>query len=362
MSVASKIYRLRSSVALVRIGKLLELFDANERVFVRIEIDNDSIISILQNFDGQRTVREVAESFSGVDLSELEDIVIFLNERFFLIEIDRAYDLDEYARRPRLYNHLEGLFEKTSKVEDSISRLDSKKVLVIGLGGVGTWVVRSLASVGVKHVYMMDDDVVELSNIHRQDFYEETDIGLLKTDSISAHVKNKYGYRYQGISTKVSGAESFRSAMYDLIINCADWPSVDETSQIVSDYCMPLGIPHVIGGGYNLHLTLIGQAIIPGKSACLTCFNNYFTAENARELRGVKKLYRESRKIGSLGAACAISASVTALESIKILLDVPVEKLAITNKRLEFNFSNMEFSSTEVPLDSRCGSCGWGAG
>lgn len=49
----------------------------------------------------------------------------------------------------------------------------------------------------------------------------------------------------------------------DLVINCADTPSVDYTSNIISNYCMKNKIPHIVGGGYNLHQTLIGQTIIP---------------------------------------------------------------------------------------------------
>lgn len=360
MSAANKVFRLRSSVALVRSGKILEFFDSNERIAIRIEIEYNLIVPLLQEFDGQKTVVEVSNKYPGLDLSELEDIIIFLNKNYLLVEVDLTYSESEYGSRPRLYNHLEGFFCKTSEVMTSVSKLDAKKILVIGLGGVGSWVVQSLAAVGAKHVYLMDDDVVEISNIHRQDFYGESDIGRYKVDSISEKIKKRYGYEYNSIKAKLVNIESFQSFDYDLIINCADWPSVDETSRLVSTYCMPRDIPHVIGGGYNLHLTLVGQAVIPGMSACFMCFEKFFAKENSRELFGVKKLYRESRKIGSFGAVCAVSASITALESMKLLLGIPIDRISILNKRLEFNLATMDFSSVDVPLSSRCGKCGWG--
>lgn len=360
MSVANKIFRLRASVALVRSGNILEFFDSNERISICIEIEYSLIVSLLQGFDGQKTVSEVAKQYSDLDFSELEDIIKFLNKNYLLVEVDFFYSESEYGSRPRLYNHLEGFFCTTSQVMKSVSKLDSKKILVIGLGGVGSWVVQSLAAVGAKHVHLMDDDVVELSNIHRQDFYCESDVSSYKADVVSQKIKKRYGYEYYSAKYKLVNTESFQGVDYDLVINCADWPSVDETSRLVSEYCMPRSIPHVIGGGYNLHLTLVGQAVIPSKSACFKCFQKFFVTENSRELFGVKKLYRESRKIGSLGAVCAVSASITALESIKILLDIPLDRISILNKRLELNLSSMAFSSVDVPLSSRCGECGWG--
>ena len=81
-------------------------------------------------------------------------------------------------------------------------------------------------------------------------------------------------------------------AHLDLIINCADEPNVDKTSRIVAEYAMEKRIPHIIGGGYNLHLTLIGQTIIPFKTACFECFNLFLKELNDTSLRNVKKLHK----------------------------------------------------------------------
>lgn len=56
------------------------------------------------------------------------------------------------------------------------------RVLVVGAGGLGSPVLRLLAESGAEHVTVVDDDVVEESNLHRQTLYVETDVGRLKTD------------------------------------------------------------------------------------------------------------------------------------------------------------------------------------
>lgn len=137
----------------------------------------------------------------------------------------------------------------------------------------------------------------------------------------------------------------------------ADYPSVDRTSRVVSDYCLKNGISHIIGGGYNLHLTLVGQVVIPGVTACLHCFDKVLAPMNTAELFGVKKLNRKFRKIGSLGAVCGVSASVTATEAIKIVFGAPLNFLAVVNKRVEFNLNDFDFGAFSVQRNVACEYC-----
>ncbi len=58
------------------------------------------------------------------------------------------------------------------------------RVLVIGAGGLGTPVLRLLANSTAEHVTVVDDDVVEESNLHRQTWFTEADLGRLKTECV----------------------------------------------------------------------------------------------------------------------------------------------------------------------------------
>lgn len=66
---------------------------------------------------------------------------------------------------------------------DGQQRLLDSRVIIIGLGGLGSPVAMYLAAAGVGHLVLVDDDVVELSNLQRQIVHRQAAVGLNKTDS-----------------------------------------------------------------------------------------------------------------------------------------------------------------------------------
>ena len=67
-------------------------------------------------------------------------------------------------------------------------RLAAAKVLVVGAGGLGSPALLYLAAAGVGTIGVVDADVVELTNLHRQVIHSDDDIGRLKTESAEAAV------------------------------------------------------------------------------------------------------------------------------------------------------------------------------
>ncbi|MFC9560755.1 ThiF family adenylyltransferase [Agromyces sp. NPDC056965] len=72
--------------------------------------------------------------------------------------------------------------------ETAQRRLAAARVLVVGAGGLGSVVVPSLAGAGVGTIGIADDDVVELSNLHRQTSHGVADLGRPKVDSLAETV------------------------------------------------------------------------------------------------------------------------------------------------------------------------------
>ena len=62
-------------------------------------------------------------------------------------------------------------------------RFGRAKVCVVGVGGIGNPVVTQLTAMGVGTIKIVDRDVVEISNLHRQHLYTEDDIGRVKVEA-----------------------------------------------------------------------------------------------------------------------------------------------------------------------------------
>ena len=357
-SVKDKIFRLRASVALVYNNGVLNLFKTNTRENLFLEIDYEKIIDLLFSFNGEKSIEKISNE-KEININILINLVKFLNKKNILIEIDKKYPSKLVEERYRIINFLEDYCYKTSEVLNKIENLKTKNVLIVGMGAVGSWIVDLLARDGVENFIIVDDDKVEISNLHRQNLYFEEDIGEYKVDCIEKRLKEinpniKIIKIYKKLTENFFNNFNYKC---DLVINCADFPSVDFTTNIIGEYCMDNKIPHIIGGGYNLHLTLIGQTVLPYKSACYKCFDKKLKSINEIEIKGLKKLHREKRKIGSFPPLSTIAASVSALDAFKILCELD-DYVVNSSKRIEFRIKEMDFEIMQIPRDNQCIVCG----
>jgi molybdopterin/thiamine biosynthesis adenylyltransferase len=245
------------------------------------------------------------------------------------------------------------------EIRKSWENIKSSRVCIIGLGAVGSWIAANLVQSGVTKLILIDKDVVDVTNLHRQWGYRNEDIGKDKADALEMRLKEmnhlisvtKYKtFIDEGILDSLNMGDA------DLVIDCADKPTVDQTAVWVGEYCMGKNIPHIIAGGYNLHVSLIGQTIIPFKTACVKCFEKQLKEHNELELSKMKKLATPGRKIGSIGPMCSLSASFAATEAVKVLSRlIPPSNI---NRRGEFNIYNMDINYHNYPKIVDCEWCG----
>lgn len=147
-------------------------------------------------------------------------------------------------------------------------RLTAARVLVVGAGGLGSPSLTYLAAAGVGTIGIVDDDVVEVSNLHRQPVHSEADLGRDKAESaadrvrgINPHVTVRvHRERFSGAT-----AEQLVGA-YDLVVDGADNFA---TRYLVTDACALAGIPHVWA---SIH-TFAGQLSVwwAGRGPCYRC-------------------------------------------------------------------------------------------
>jgi len=75
-------------------------------------------------------------------------------------------------------------------LKDKYDLLKNKKVLIIGLGGVGGYALESITRTGISNLIIVDNDIIEESNLNRQLIALKTNIGKYKTDEFESRILN----------------------------------------------------------------------------------------------------------------------------------------------------------------------------
>jgi adenylyltransferase/sulfurtransferase len=187
---------------------------------------------------------------------------------------------------------------------------------------------------------VVDPDVVELSNLHRQPLHFTPDVGLSK--AVNAAVKlsalnpetvvDPYPVRLEEMNAEpiVMGA--------DLVVDCSD---TFETRYLVNDACCARGIPLVEAG--VLGFGGLVMSIRPGESACYRCA---FPVEPAD--------VRSCREAGVLGAMAGVVGSIQALEALKLLTGVGDPLL---DAILQIDGSSLAFTRVATERRPDCAAC-----
>ncbi|HQG48566.1 MAG TPA: ThiF family adenylyltransferase, partial [Sedimentisphaerales bacterium] len=145
-------------------------------------------------------------------------------------------DLSRYARQTSL---------KDFGVEGQWSLLKGS-VLVVGVGGLGSWVSELLVRAGVGRIRLVDDDSVEITNIHRQAFYTESDAAgrKLKIDAAAQRLREiNSSVQIETICTRFDRLNAERLVQdVDVVVDGTD---NFETRFILNDCAMKLSEPWV---------------------------------------------------------------------------------------------------------------------
>ena len=351
--------KLSSTISVVKISEnILEFFKTNIREQVRIKVDDDAILNVVLELDGTKDLKLISEKHH-IQYNSLIALIGFLDKKGILDHVDPKDDFENYNSFRRVIHFISDFSENHKHLLSMWNKLRNATVLIIGLGAVGSWVACNLIQSGIKKLILMDGDIVDISNLHRQFGYRECDIGLKKVDVLEKRLK-EYNSNinilkcYDFLDEK--SLSQFDDYRIDLIINCADNPTVDITSQWVGEYGMMHNIPHIVGGGYNLHISLIGQTVIPNKSACVKCFQMQLEEQNKIDPSRVKKLAVKNRKVGSFGPMCSLIVSMVGMEAIKILSGCSIP--ANINRRGEFDIYSMDITYHEFLRRDDCEWCG----
>lgn len=155
--------------------------------------------------------------------------------------------------------------------ETGQKKLAEKKVLIVGMGALGTVLANHLVRAGVGHVRFADRDYVEQSNLQRQMLFDEEDVRGALPKAVAAESKLKkinYAVTVEGIVADVT-VQNINELIdgVDLVLDGTD---NFQTRFLINDACFKYGIPFVYGGAVSSRG--MSAIFIPGKTPCLRCF------------------------------------------------------------------------------------------
>jgi adenylyltransferase/sulfurtransferase len=221
-------------------------------------------------------------------------------------------------------------------------KLLDAKVLLIGAGGLGSPSAFYLGAAGVGTIGIVDFDVVDMSNLHRQILHGHSDVGRPKVESAAETLREvNPDANVIGFNEPISSENAFDMiGQFDIVVNGSDnFP----TRYLVNDACYFLRKPLVDGGIFRFE----GQATVyqPG-SGCYRCLYPAPPPPGA---------VPSCADAGVLGVLPGIIGSIQAVEAIKLILG---QGEPLINRLLMFDSLAMEFREVRIRRDPNCPVCG----
>ena len=222
-------------------------------------------------------------------------------------------------------------------------RLASARLLVVGAGGLGSPVLQYLAAAGVGRIGVMDDDVVDETNLQRQTIFATRDIGQRKAEVAAAYVHAlNPGVGVDAIPVRFdeSNARDL-TRLYDVVVDCTDrFP----TRYLINDACVLEGKPDVYASIFRFD----GQVSVFGYRGgpCYRCL--YPQAPPA----GSVPTCAEG---GVLGVLAGLVGAWQANEVLKVLLDIGD---VLAGRLLLVDSLGGGTRSVEFERDPECALCG----
>ena len=223
-------------------------------------------------------------------------------------------------------------------------KLQQAKVCVVGVGGLGNPITTRLVAMGVGTIRIVDRDVIELSNLHRQTMFDDSDVGEIKVEAAEKKLqKLNPNVTIEALPISVNDYTALEVVDgCDLVIDALD--SVNARYSL-NKACVQKNIPFVTGAAVGVS----GQAftILPKKSACYHCMFPSLDEDSMPtcSIEGVHP------------SILSIIGGIQVAEAVKIILG---KKPSLSEKILHVDLENLDFVYTKTFKVDECPVCGSG--
>jgi len=223
-------------------------------------------------------------------------------------------------------------------------KLKNAKVCVVGTGGLGNPITSRLAAMGVGILRIVDRDVIELSNLHRQTMFDEDDVGQVKVEVAEKKLqKLNPDCKIEALAVSVNDYTALEVVEgCDVVIDALD--SVN-ARYALNKACVKFGIPFVTGAAVGVS----GQVftVLPKQSACYFCMFPELDEDTMPtcSIEGVHP------------SILSIVGGIEVAEAVKIIIG---KKPSLSERILHIDLENLDFNSTRTFKAEECPICGTG--
>ena len=223
-------------------------------------------------------------------------------------------------------------------------RILAAHVLIVGAGGLGSPAALYLASAGVGHITIVDDDVVDLTNLQRQIAHTTARVGIAKVDSAAqAMLAINPDVRVTALKTRVDGAALAALVQQaTLVLDCCDNYA---TRHAINAACVLHGKPLVAGAVIQFDAQI---TVVDPRDAASPCYACIFAPDaDFEEVR--------CSTMGVLAPLVGVVGAMQAAEALKLLVGI---KPSLAGRLLMLDGRSMEWNTMRVQRAPGCVVCG----
>ena len=223
-------------------------------------------------------------------------------------------------------------------------KLKQSRVCVVGVGGLGNTITTRLAAMGVGKIRIVDRDVIELSNLHRQTMFDEDDVGQVKVETAAKKLRKlNNDIIIEELPVSINDYTALDAVDgCDVVIDALD--SVNARYSL-NRACIEKKIPFVTGAAVGV----TGQTftIVPNESACYYCLFHALDEDSMPtcSIEGVHP------------SILSIIGGIEVSEAVKIITG---KKPSLQDRVLHVDLENLIFNFTKVSRVEECSVCGSG--
>jgi molybdopterin-synthase adenylyltransferase len=223
-------------------------------------------------------------------------------------------------------------------------KLKNAKICVVGTGGLGNPITTRLAAMGVGTLRIVDRDVIELSNLHRQTMFDEDDVGQVKVEVAAKKLqKLNPDCTIEALAVSVNDYTALEVVEgCDVVVDALD--SVN-ARYALNKACVKFGIPFVTGAAVGVSGQIF--TILPKTSACYYCMFPSLDEDSMPtcSIEGVHP------------SILSIVGGIEVSEAVKVVMG---KKPSLSDKILHVDIENLDFTSTRTFRAEECPVCGTG--